>query len=154
MRNAIGTFNGWRCPECKRLVKTPTRLNMGYNIADGECKYCGTVLRFEKVNVLTGPPEEIASPIEMKKESSFKETKEPLNIKQVFEKYYETMFEKYIMPKIILDNGRWVWVNFLNRPQFLKKCEEYAKANGLLLSEVIIGFAAKGYKDMFLTKEK
>lgn len=152
-RLAIGAFNGWKCPQCKRIVKSPQPLNMGHDVAEGQCKFCGTPLIFKRVKVFTPPSAdeitlaELTAPIETG-------NKPPIDVKEVFEKYYEAMFEKYILPKIISDNGRWVWVNFLNRPVFLKRCEAYAKEHGLLLSEVIIGLAAKGFKDLFMKETK
>ena len=44
------------------------------------------------------------------------------------------------------EQGRPVMVNFLNRPLLLKSFERYGKEKDLFLTEVILGFAAMGYK--------
>lgn len=109
MKEAIGAFNGWRCPSCKRLVAQPKVGNIG------KCKMCGEEIYF----------------------SAKQEVREPIEAQEGVE----------IPVKIIKeDQGRPVVVNFLNRPLLLKSFEQYAKDKNLFLTEVVLGFAAMGFK--------
>lgn len=141
MKEATGSFQGWRCPQCKRLVKAPSQMKTeGLDEAKGICSVCNIPLLFRKVKFKVeepeGPPETRIKPALTKEEV----------IDYYFPKRsFETGKERPLGSGF---EGRWVFVNFLNRPRFLKALESYAERHNLLLSEVVVGFAAKGFKEI------
>jgi len=137
-KRAIGILNGWRCPVCKRLVKGPKN-PVGPIL--GGCGMCGTTLIFERapVSVFKTEPHRLTEGLERRQKLELEQAgkEEPLTLQEILEKYVASGENE----------GRWVPVNFIHNPKFLRALEQVAKDRKLLLSEVVIGFAARGYKD-------
>jgi len=120
-KRAVGMLNGWRCPDCKHLVKGP-KDPAGPVL--GGCKVCGANLIFEKTST---------------------EAKNP------YERIYnlgESSSDLRASTEMPGGNlAEWIVINFEDRPMFLRVLERLSKDRKLTLSEVVIGFAARGYKD-------
>jgi tRNA G26 N,N-dimethylase Trm1 len=132
MKQAIGTFNGWRCPTCKRLVAKPLIVSP-VSTVHGKCKFCGEELVF-KEDRWSPPVHDFAKTDKMVKE----------HIKTLHPEEGVDIPVKIL--KRLDDIGRVVMISFLNRPTLLKTLEKYGKEKELFLSEVVVGFAAKGFK--------
>ncbi len=186
MKLAIGAFNGWRCPRCKKLVAKPKDADMG------KCKSCGEEVLFKhplqrmveanmgdtwkkpiqgdldetckkhihEVNEADRIMQERYSAAARLRAERIEREKKDLGIIDTLEEMEKRVEEDWkrrkdevagveIPVKIIRggdSRGRPVVVNFLNRPILLKTFEKFGKEKELFLSEVVIGFAAKGLK--------
>ncbi len=168
MKLAIGTFNGWRCPSCKKLVSKPRDADMG------KCKSCGEEVLFKHPltkmvednmdGVAQAMRDKWQHPIRVdlaeackkhihevnEADKSFADKVSETNNKLMGELRERIRNEGVEIPVKIIkggdSRGRPVVVNFLNRPILLKTFERIGKEKDLFLSEVVIGFAAKGLK--------
>jgi hypothetical protein len=131
MKEAIGTFNGWRCPDCKKLVKCsnpPT----GFTSTTGKCKSCGQVLWFTKAKFVKETPDEAQ-----------------LRLGRIYRRMFpddgitKEDREKKDEPNYIMKE-RLTVVNFFNKPILHKWLKKYAIDKDIHVAEAIVRFVALG----------
>ena len=171
MKEAIGMFNNWSCPACKRFIAQPK------NGDTSKCKACGEELFF---SVKQFSIDELSTNFhgerteEMKKKekvgASIPDGRYHLvkveeisewpceSLGDVLREYLLKLEEAQIAEKIKklgmklegLDD-RYTLVNFTNKPYLFKWLQKFDKNRSL--SETIISFTAKGVRKYLEEKE-
>ena len=135
MEEAMAKFNSWQCPKCHKFTSKP-------KVGDiGKCGNCGELLFF-----------------------SMKESKEPEKKEEWEEKAKKLLTPEVVVvsdkpispppsPSVVIHTAGTVNFSFngleesfVKKPHLLAWLKKFAIDNGFTLSEVIVGFVAKGVK--------
>lgn len=136
MEEAIARFNSWQCPKCKKFIPKPKEQDMFVSNVDS-CKFCRAKLHF--------PIPKKSSQIQVDETSGLPLGEVLMNYLLKIEEQAKLEEIKKLSLKVVGLDNRYTLVNFTNMPYLFKWFKNFEKED-LSLSEVIIGFAAKGVK--------
>jgi len=162
MKEAIGMFNNWSCPTCKRFIAQPKYGDTG------KCKSCGEELFFsvkqlkEKEKVGTSIPDgryHLVKAEEIPEGPCEAGQNLGLSLGEILIKYLLKSEEqqkleeiKKLGMKAMELDSRYTLVNFTNKPYLFKWLQKFDSKNRTL-SETIISFTAKGVRKYLEEKE-
>jgi hypothetical protein len=144
MKDAIGQFNSWQCPTCRKFIPKPKEGDTS------KCKNCGEELYFSVMELpeLETAKKELEEVLADDPYQRIFNLKEPIEAGQTIGLNLEEVLRLYG------SGENFAFVTFTNRSGLFKWISKFAEKNGISFSEAVVVFASAGVKAYFEKKKK